>query len=581
MDDRRVYGAYGPGILSVPIGVTESGSDRDLIEYFPQFTAAFVVSCVGVEEVYNYMYVDGPALVRAYVADFKVESDVYLHHGRFRTHTVTGFFRYANPDGSPPVEEGKRYVIAGYMYSQSGGQGTVNPTWYYFLPQNRLMPNALDIRTVGYETGYVETAVINGLYEVGDDIRPTLVIYGVTSDMMPMKVYDYIPQPDPETGYAGQMWFELEGSLDDALASEQGDNIRAALSVAEISVNSLMVITTNDINSIQRFNQRTNKIASGRGFSAKEIAGGARVCVISELLAELNGLSVGDTLALQLYPTTLGRASLGDQSAWPPNPYHPGTELTGPVEFKIVGLYSGLTKDMTDYAVSPNTVIIPAASFTGAGGDPAVSLSSNYPPPLLYTIVIPNDGIEEAKALIESTAEGFSGFFRFYDQGYATLKPILVNLRFSMTWIIAIAALGWVISISMFSVFYIGRKKRDISLLYGVGVSKGKGFLWAYLQSAAIIIIAQCIVLGVSASFFGNILSAAVTATRAFTEGYRDFTLSDMNVAGGVRLALPLETSLTGVILAAAGTAVLLLGAAAYFSIRTVKRSSLMTRNAE
>jgi hypothetical protein len=223
-------------------------------------------------------------------------------------------------------------------------------------------------------------------------------------------------------------------------------------------------------------------------------------------------------------------------------------------------------------------VFIPSLSFTGVEGEPVIRVPAGYEPPLLRTIIVPNDGIEEGKALIETAAEGFGGFFRFFDQGYSTLKPILENLSFSMAWITAIAAAGWIIAVVMFSVFYIGRKKKDIALLYGIGVSKMRGFLWAYMQSAAVIVLAQCIVLVVSVAFFSNILEAAVSATTSFTEIYRDFTLSDMNIAGGVRLALPLETAPVGVMLATAGSAALLLLSSLFFSMHTAQRSSLMVR---
>jgi len=580
LDDRRIYGAYARGIDSVPLRITESGGNSYFIEQYPQFIAAFVVNCVEVEEVYDYNWSSiDPAITRSFIADFRVEQDVYVHHARFPTQTVTGYFPCTNPDGSAPVQEGKRYLIVGQLYSQSGDIYTDNPTWYNSLPLNRNMPNALYIGILGSNVEIVDTAVINEMYEFSSNILPYLIRFGVNSDSLPMLVREMIPGYDPEIGYEGYTWFELDGSLEDALASDRGDFIKTALSVAEISHNSLMALTTDDINSIQRFNQRTNKFVEGRAFNAAEIAQGARVCVISEQLALLNDLSVGDSLPLRLYPTTLGNLSSGADSVWPPSAYHPGLELTEAADYVIVGIYSGLAQEMRDHSISPNIVIIPASSFEGAQGTPTARMNySSYDPPLLYTIIVPNDGIEEGKALIESAAQGFGGFFRFFDQGYATLKPILSNLRFSMTWILALAAVGWLIAVAMFSVFYIGRKGKEIALLYGIGVSKLRGFLWVYMQSAFVIVIGQCIVLAVSVTFFSNILEAAVSATTSFTEIYRDFTLSDMNIAGGVRLALPLETSPSGVILATSGIAVLLLAAAGFFSARVAKRSSLMIR---
>jgi len=377
-----------------------------------------------------------------------------------------------------------------------------------------------------------------------------------------------------------------------------------------------MALTTNDHNSLFGFNQRTNKITEGRAFRKAEIVKGTRVCLISEKLAETNGLSLGDALTLQLYPTSLNSVSMGVETAWPPSPYYPGTELADPVTYEIIGFYSGLTLEMRDHTISPNTVIIPAASFEGfseepteepteepgeePGEEPAGELaeepadetteddsSEDYifyktaGPPILDTIVVPNGGIEEAKALIDSAAEGFGGLFRFYDQGYSTLKPILANLKFGMTWIIIISAVGWAISVSMFSLFYVWRKKKDITLLSGLGVSHSRSFFWAYMQCAIVILLAQVIVVTATMLVFGNILESALSIASEFTSGYRDFTLSDMNLAGGVRFTLPLDQSPLGLILAAAGSAAVLLITSAMLTIRAARRSSLMERSAE
>ena len=577
MDDRRVYGAYAPGISSVTYHITEYLISEDFVQSAPQSVAAFVVNCVGVEQVFNLEWIqEKPVLYRSLVADFRVEQDVYLHHGRFRTQTVTGFLPFRGPDGAFPVEEGKRYVVMGYEYNQSGYTTIVNPThspsWYNSLPLNKNIPNGLYIDIIGANYDFVETEVAYSISDINDNIRPIMRRLGIKDEDFPISIIDRIPRTDPALGFEGYACFEITGSLDEALNSELGEQIEAALSVAKISQNSLTVLTTNDVNSLLRFNQRSNRLADGRAINDTDVKNGSRVCMIHEQLAELNGLSVGDRISLQMYLTTLGRIPIrGDLAAWMPNPYHPLLTLSESVDFEIVGVFSGLIQEMADNAISANTVIIPAVSYGGFEGTPISRTEVIDNPPLLHTIIVENERIEETKALIDSIAEGYSSFFRFFDQGYSTLKPVLNNFRFSMTWILAIAAAGWVIAVAIFSMFYIGRKKTDVALLSCLGVSRRKGFLWAFIQSSTVIIAAQCLVTAVSTSFFRYILVTAVSATRSFTEIYRDFTLSDMNIAGGVRLALPLETSLVGVIMATLCITALLLLVAWFFSARAAK----------
>jgi len=296
------------------------------------------------------------------------------------------------------------------------------------------------------------------------------------------------------------------------------------------------------------------------------------VCVISEQLAEENGLSIGDKLPLQLYASELGSLSfLGEEAAWLPSPYHPGLELSAPMEYEIVGIYMGLTQEMRDHSISPNTVIIPASSFDGIEGTPQSRLGQPYEPPLLRTIIIPNGEVDEVKAIIEGISEGYSGFFRYFDQGFLRLVPILENLSFGMSWILALSAVGWAVSLVMFSLFYVGRRKKDMTLLYGLGVSKTKCFAWVFTQCAVVILVAHAIVVAAMLPIYEGILESALSLSTEFTEIYRNFTLSDMNVAGGIRFTLPLDRTPMGLIIAAAGSTVTLLVTSSVIIARATK----------
>lgn len=583
LDDRRAYGAYTPGIRSVPYRLTEHGISDYLVEEFPQFVAAFIVECTGVEETFRLERESNSTpftLTRAFVADFSVEEDIYVHHGRRLTRTVTGYFPFTNPDGSAPVEAGKRYIVVGNKYSQSGGTYTNNPTWYNDLPTNRNIPNGLYIDILHPEYDLIETAEINALYEISDNILLPLMVMGIHEDSLPIIMQDRVPRYDTDLGYEGHAWFEIDGSLEEALASGRGEYISTALSVAEVSYNSLMVLTTNDVNSLIRFNQRTNRITEGRTLSERDISGGAQVCLISENLAELNNLSVGDRLPLQLYNSTFAKVSDGDRSAWPLNPYNPTRMLTEPLEYVIVGIYSGLSQEMNDYAISPNTVIIPAKSFGGIDEPDYNAPPAVNKPPLLYTIIVPNDKIEDVKAQIDSIAGDYSKLFRFYDQGYSSLKPILANLRFGMTWIMIISAIGWAIAVIMFSLFYTGRVKRGTSLLSGLGVRRRGGFGWVFSQCSIVIVTAQCIVLACTLPVFGSILDTALVFAKEVSDSYRNYTLSDMNIAGGLRFALPLDKTPIGAVSAVVLMVAALLLISGFISARAAKRNSLMGREA-
>jgi hypothetical protein len=544
------------------------------VENSPQSVAAFVVRCEGVEEVYN---LTSSGMLRGVIARFVVERDIYLHQGRRRTRTVSAYFPYANPDGGLPVEAGKRYVIMGYNYSQ----GDRKPGWYNAIPAAKHMPNALYMDVISTAAEPVRLHTVNAMGVFESDIIQGLLRSGISAADFPMDILARIPVFDEELGYEGYTWFELDGTLEEALDSEQGAFIRTALSVAGISYNSLQVITTNDLNSFLRFNQRTAKITEGRAFNELETSNGERVCVISSQLAGINGLAVGDTLSLRLYPTAFTQVSMGNNIAWPPNPYHPKMNLTDALDFTVVGIYTGLTQEMNDHAISPNTVFIPAASFAGVGGLPSAGLHNLYDPPLLDTIIIPNGFVSEVSALIEETAEGYGAFFKFYDQGYSALKPVLSNLRFGMTWVLAFAAVVWVIILFMFSLFYIGRKRQETRLLFAFGVNKARRRRWVFIQCAVVIVLAQGLIAASAWPMYENILDTVVSAAETFTDTYRDYRLSEMNEAGGLQLRLPLDKTALGFLWTLAGETALLLLIAGIYSARAAVQRGLTARGAD
>jgi len=579
MDSRRLFGGYVHGLDSTPIYLTELASVLELFaQNAPQANAAFVAHCNEVEEVYGYY---DNSLSRSIVARFTVEEDIHIHSGARRTRTVTGYFPYANPDGSDPVEPGKRYIIIGDGFAQ----GEMSPYWYNSIPYNMFMPNALRITPTGV-TGseQVKIGEIEVIAQLESDIIRELIYQGLGRDDFPMDLTVSVPRfYEQDSGQ--RTWFEIDGSLEEALSSESGAEIAEALRAAEISVNSLQVITSSDMNSIFRFNQRASIITRGRAISSAEHRNGYRVCVISEYLADANGLSVGDVLDLQLYPASLKRIPMGNEAVWPLNPYNPSLPVSEPMEYTIVGIFYGPRWELNENAVHANTVIIPDSSFDGFEDvvlpHTGISYWYAYNPPLLDTIIIPNGSVPEVRGIIEDELGALAAFFKFYDQGYGTLMPVLSNLNMGLIWVLILSAVGWVIALIMFSLFYVARKKREAMILNGIGVRKGACMRWILIQAVIVIIIAQCIVMAATLPVYENILNTSVSVAREFTQSYRNYTLSEMQETGGLELFLPLDNTSFGLVLALALQSFTLFTVTVLIAKNVVKHRPLGERRAE
>ncbi|MCL2030557.1 MAG: hypothetical protein FWG93_03340 [Oscillospiraceae bacterium] len=580
LDDRRVFGAYSPGLTSVPFRATGIGHSAAVAGASPQAAAAFILTCLQVTDEYQLGWEELPGepplpyVSRSVRAVFTVEQTLFLHSAYPPPQNIVIYFWIQNPDGSPPVATGKRYAASG-MYSPSGGimASTVN---------------TLSVDWLTTDTRPLETGTIHSEQEISQLLSSNLWwsdylrSYRGPREIYPMKIMANVFDLPPDSGEPGYACFELAGTLEDALDSGQGERIQNALRVADISHNSLQVLTTHNPASLPRFNQNRRFMAEGRVFSEQEARDGARVCLISGWLAEQNGLSVGDTLPLRLYPLSLSPmstwASVSDDSPevlrsfWIPGRYRPELEITEPLEYTIAGIYNTLLLESGDYFIAPNTVIIPSASF-GDAGDPAMS-GPDLPPLLADAVIIPNGQIGETKALIDSIAEGYGGFFRFYDQGYGTVKAALLNLRLGMVWIFALAAAGWAAAVLFFALFFAARKRRETALLHALGVSRKRRFGWVFVQCAVLILVAQGVTLGAALPLYGGVFDAAVRTAESFTESFRDTTLSDAEEAG-VRGRMPIRKEPLALVFAAAGGTAVLLAAAGAVSARSSGFESL------
>jgi hypothetical protein len=575
MDGRRIFNAFAENIETYPMRTTGVGVDSYVAAYSPQATAAFIIRCEKIDirnSIHAWFDEDGGThrsryIQRHYSAIFTIEEVLHLNPAYRLQQTIRISF-YKNPDGSIPFERGKRYVAMG-RYSQSGGGA-------FF--------GGLDIDMPEVDVAWVESGDI---VRTNDELNRLIPVWGGSyypQEDFPMTVMEYVYERVPEPGDGEYSFFELDDSLEDALASDQWERMNEALKIAEISSESFQVLTTNDANSLFRFNQRRNLMNEGRLFSSKEARDGARVCLISRQFADHNSLAVGDTVSLQMYNAVLGTVtatyaaseeSMATAAVWIPSMYSHDLEISQPIEYTVVGIYNSFTRQFDDYAISPNTVIIPDKSFGSLEGEPVSRFYIPAHVPLLHdALTAPNGRIEETRAAINGIADGFGYMFRFYDQGYDGLKATLSNLRAGLSWVLVLSAASWGSVAFLFSMFYIARKRKEASVLHAVGVSRKKRIGWVFIQCAVLIILALCISLAAVMPIYGGIMDTVAAAAEEFTLSFRDLTLSDA-VDEGIRSRIPLKESVPALIIAAAAGTLLMLIMAGFMSAKASAFGSL------
>ena len=258
------------------------------------------------------------------------------------------------------------------------------------------------------------------------------------------------------------------------LASEDGAEWREQIENIEISEHAFPVIGVQKLGYITDFAREDARIVEGRDITAKELENGANVCVISETLAAINGISVGDTIALNYY--------IYDWSVeyqWylhegigiidpAPNFYTSTTGMAETESYKVVGLYRDSSEwNYTKgdiYSFTPNTIFVPYSSVTG---------SMDYSDQGMFrTYVLKNGCIDELQR--EVALAGFDGLFTYYDQGYEVISQNLFAYDEVAKQALAVGASSSLVLAALYFILFPLQQKKNVSIMYSLGAPRGR-----------------------------------------------------------------------------------------------------------
>jgi len=149
-----------------------------------------------------------------------------------------------------------------------------------------------------------------------------------------------------------------------------------------------------------------------------------------------------------------------------------------------------------------------------------------------------------------------------------------------MTWILTLTAAGWLVVLFIFLMFYVARKRKEGALLYALGVSRAKRFIWIFTQCATLILVALGISIAVSLPLYGDILDIAAGVAQEFTDSFRNLTLSEA-ADSGLRNRIPLDRSPLALIITVAGASLITLITAGFLTKRSVAFRSMAEKGGD
>ncbi|HHV60756.1 MAG TPA: hypothetical protein GXX49_10810 [Clostridiaceae bacterium] len=281
-------------------------------------------------------------------------------------------------------------------------------------------------------------------------------------------------------------------SAGDFLNSKDGGSFRQLVNNCILLVNSVNVITTNDLDSVLHFNLRRANIIKGRKIMPEEYGQGNRVCFVSSELAEYNNINIGDFITLTLANASCRKLNLISGTFWYPVADPFSIQYSSEEQFEVVGIYRTPEWKNNEYALFPNTIFIPSRSVSSINISQPIQdntqMDYDYPP-ILYSIVIPNNRLETFKESVKQT--GLGQYFSYYDQGYSyvsmVLETLMQNAIILFCFCVAAGVFVWI----LFILLYIMKDKYTTGVMLYLGTETKKCFAYLFISSLLLIILSS------------------------------------------------------------------------------------------
>ena len=353
----------------------------------------------------------------------------------------------------------------------------------------------------------------------------------------------------------------IGGTVEEFLADPENGAFAELLDRLDRQNHSLVVMGTENLEAVYSFTSNSSNIVEGRSFTREEYASGARVCVLSETVANASGIAVGDVITLEQYLCEENNISV-EAEPWDGKQNNPDigrlnirTEYGPAEEFAVVGVYRQRDEwGDSSYAFTPNTVFIPqAAQIDGAYGGPsweevfaiwvdeegktqtASDLMCHGTFGIFFSMKLKNGMVKEFEELMEADPR-FAGEFLTIDQGFGEVMEKLEAVNASTGKLTALSAAGWVLLLALFVLLYQGSQRKNLGIMRALGASPriARNYLWG--SGTAVAAIGITVGTAVGAAVMGRVQSWLLAdAIAVMPSKYSSGALSDEAVRVMVR----------------------------------------------
>ena len=303
-------------------------------------------------------------------------------------------------------------------------------------------------------------------------------------------------------------------------------------------------------------------ICEGRDINEEEYASGSKVCLAPKTFMENNGLSLGDSVKVQLLLTdtrlNAGRrfwldggisfyGGLVDTASEP-------LEVFETSEYTVVGIYD-VTVSGTDSIFDPGAdeLIVPMESIAARNGKNLVSCGPMTD--ATSSFQIPNGSIDTfLKGWGEYGTDKLE--FTFYDMGYSQLKAGIDNMKKLSLCLLAAGVILTMLLLFFFSHLFITKQAERTAIERSLGMKKAQ-CRWSVLSGFVLLVLLGSMIGSMTGVKLSDRFSVENTGETYYDETYTVKTANEIN---GIEVEESAATSFTAafctLLIAVAGTGI-------------------------
>ncbi len=524
-DHRILLSAHIEGAKNLSSGTLDPLQYNFMLDRYCYTLSVMALKCVHVEETDSY------GNEKSYWVEFEIIDDVCRidAYNLPPYEDTLGFeSKICTTDGEIPFSVGNTYLVRGQY-------------WDYDVRQIRdWVTNEEGIEQFVWVPARDTEGVFKSRSMLMDPQSPMMNSLaqetGVTSGM-PNWILEKKQYPDSNEYYwctpdnCWPYYSEYTGNWEDFLDTEEGLVWKnEIIPYFEMNHASVPVILTDNVESMYFFNSGDASILDGTLFEDVDYKNGNTICLVSASYAQVNNLSVGDTIKLDYYKTGYkqndypvlqgsGRNGVTIQRY----PLSENTRIDVESDYTIIGIYTAPEWEAGIHSFHADTIFVPKTSVPNADKYAGTSLT------MLNSIIIENGSIDAFEA--HMAADNKAGAYLYFDQGYSEAAATIQTLIDNAMRLMMVGIAMFLLASMLFLLLFARRVSAVMRSMRLLGVPKRK----TWLESLAALLAQE-----LTAVALGNALAVVLyeRITAQLLAGTPVLDMQSILLCGGVQLGL-------------------------------------------